>query len=188
MSSILLTGPAAEPLSLEEAKTFLRVEHSDDDEVIRALIAGARMHVEVQARTALMTQRWRMTFDRWPHHGRIAVKPGPLRSLDAVRVYDLQGHPQSVDMQAFVLDFGASTLAFMPWVLPVPARIAAGIELEVTTDFGDAATDVPEPLRQALRLLVAHWYENRGLVGATESTVLPAGFAALVTPYRMLSL
>ena len=36
MSSILLTGPAVEPLSLDEAKTFLRVEHSDDDQVIGA--------------------------------------------------------------------------------------------------------------------------------------------------------
>ncbi|HUL88440.1 MAG TPA: head-tail connector protein [Pseudolabrys sp.] len=189
MSSILLTEPAVEPLSVEEAKTFLRVEHSDDDEVIRALVAGARMHVEAQARIALVTQRWRLTFDRWPHHGRIAVKPGPLRSLDAVRVYDLQGHPQSVDTQAFVPDFGASTLAFMPWMLSVPGRIAAGIELDVTIGFGDAATDVPEPLRQALRLLVAHWYENRGLVGAAnESLVLPASLAALIAPYRTLSL
>ena len=42
MSSKLLTGPAVEPLSLDEAKTFLRVEHSDDDQVIGALIASAR--------------------------------------------------------------------------------------------------------------------------------------------------
>ena len=33
-----------------------------------------------------------------------------------------------------------------------------------TVGYGDAAGDVPEPLRQAIRLLVAHWYENRGLV------------------------
>jgi len=189
MSPILLTGPAAEPLSLEEAKTFLRVEHGDDDELIGALIAGARMHVEGQARLGLITQHWRMVFDCWPHHGRIAVKPGPLRSLNAVRVYDLQSHPQSVDTQAFVPDFGASTLAFMPWALPAPGRNAAGIEIDVTIGFGDGANDVPEPLRQALRLLVAHWYENRGLVGAANSTaILPASLAALVAPYRLLSL
>ncbi|MFZ0353176.1 MAG: head-tail connector protein [Pseudolabrys sp.] len=189
MSSILLTGPAVEPLSLDEAKTFLRVEHSDDDQVIGALIASARMHVEAQAKIALLTQNWRMVFDCWPHHGRIVVRPGPLRALSAVRVYDINSNPHIVDTQAFVPDFGVSTLAFMPWALPVPGRIAAGIELDVAIGFGDAAADVPEPLRQAIRLLVAHWYENRGLTGtANEAAILPASFAALIASYRELSL
>lgn len=49
MSSILLTGPAAEPLSLEKAKTFLRVEHSDDDEVIRRLPPSVSCAVHCQS-------------------------------------------------------------------------------------------------------------------------------------------
>lgn len=189
MSSKLLTGPAVEPLSLDEAKTFLRVEHSDDDQVIGALIASARMHVEAQAKIALITQSWRMVFDCWPHHGRIVVRPGPLKALSAVRVYDIDGNPHIVDTQAFVPDFGASTLAFMPWALPAAGRIAAGIELDVSVGFGEAAADVPEPLRQAIRLLVAHWYENRGLIGtANVAAMLPASFAALIASYRVLSL
>ena len=77
----------------------------------------------------------------------------------------------------------------MPWTMPVPGRIAAGIELDVTFGFGDAAADLPEPLRQAIRLLVAHWYENRGLVAAADkSTVLPSTVAALISSYRVLSL
>ena len=59
----------------------------------------------------------------------------------------------------------------------------------MTVGYGDAAIDVPEPLRQAIRLLVAHWYENRGLiVPAASIAVLPATVAALIAPYRMLSL
>ena len=51
------------------------------------------------------------------------------------------------------------------------------------------ATNVPEPLRQAIRLLVAHWYENRGIVAAGgEVAVLPQSVAALIAPYRVLSL
>ena len=189
MSSILLTGPAIEPLSLEEAKTFLRVEHDDDDQLIAALIASARMQIEGQGKIALISQDWRVVLDCWPHHGRIAVKPEPLKALNAARVYDFQGQPQTVDTQAFVADLGNSTFAFMPWTMRVPGRIAAGIELDVTVGFGDAATDVPDSLRQAIRLLVAHWYENRGLVaGADKSVVLPSTVAALIAPYRVLSL
>src|SRR5690242_14642320 len=81
MPSILLTPPAVEPLSLAEAKAFLRVEHDDDDDIIAALIAGARIHVEAQTRRALITQSWRLVRDCWPQDGRIEVRPAPLRSL-----------------------------------------------------------------------------------------------------------
>ena len=169
MPSILLTAPAVEPVTLDEARSFLRVEHNDDDEVIAALVAGSRIHVEAQTRRALITQSWRITADNWPQDGRLAILPAPLQALTAARVYDLDGNAQDVDLQAFVPDLGASALVFAPWALPAPGRIAAGIELDVTVGYGDAAVDVPEPLRQAIRLLMAHWYENRGLVasGAT---------------------
>ncbi len=70
LSAILLTGPAIEPLSLVEAKAFLRVATSDDDDVIAALIADARFHVEAQTRRALITQNWRMALDARPDDGR----------------------------------------------------------------------------------------------------------------------
>jgi uncharacterized phiE125 gp8 family phage protein len=188
MSSILLTAPAIEPLSLAEAKAFLRVETPDDDDVIGALIAGSRIHVEAQTRRALITQSWRICVDGWPDGGSLPILPAPLQSLTAARVYDFDNVAQALDTAAFVLDKGASALIFAPWALPAPGRVAAGIELDVTVGYGNAAIDVPEPLRQAIRLLVAHWYENRGLVAAGTTTVLPATVAALIAPYRMLSL
>ncbi|HZP70640.1 MAG TPA: head-tail connector protein [Pseudolabrys sp.] len=188
MSSILLAPPAAEPLTLAEAKAFLRVETAEDDALIAALIAAARLHVETQAGLALITQGWRMVLDCWPGSGRITVRPGPLRALTGARVFDFDGEAHALDTQAFVPDAGASSLAFMPWALPVPTRLAAGIELDVTVGFGDAAADVPEPLRQAIRLLAAHWYENRAAVPGHDSAPLPPGAAALIAAYRMPAL
>src|SRR5829696_8666709 len=91
MSAILLTRPAVEPVTLADAKAYLRVEHSDDDAVISALIAGARSHIEAQTRRALITQTWRFVRDAWPRDGRIAVVPSPLRQIIAARVYRLDG-------------------------------------------------------------------------------------------------
>ncbi|KQZ01664.1 hypothetical protein ASD45_12970 [Pseudolabrys sp. Root1462] len=188
MSSILLTAPAVEPLSLAEAKAFLRVEHNDDDDVIGSLIASARIHVEAQTRRALITQGWRLTRDAWPAAGRLNVVPAPLKALTAVRVYDGGGNAASLDLQSFVVDTAGSAIAFAPWAVAQPGRSVAGIELDITAGYGDAAGDVPEALRQAVRLLVAHWYENRGLATPGAVTVLPATVAALIAPYRMLSL
>ena len=188
MSSILLTAPAAEPLSLAEAMAFLRVEHGDDDDVIASLIAAARLHVEAQTRRALITQGWRLTRDAWPADGRLNVVPAPLQALAAVRVTDAGGNAAPLDLQNFVVDTAGSAIVFAPWAVPPPGRSAAGIGLDVTLGYGDAAGDVPEPLRQAVRLLTAHWYENRGLATAGSITVLPLTVAALVAPCRVLSL
>src|SRR5262245_2558975 len=104
MSSILLDGPAVEPVSLAEAKAHLRVAHDDDDDAITALIAGARVHVEAQTRRALITQTWRLSRDVWPANGRIPVLPAPLRELVAARIYKLDGSTQAIDPGVFAID------------------------------------------------------------------------------------
>jgi uncharacterized phiE125 gp8 family phage protein len=177
----------AEPISLAEAKAFLRIEHDDDDDVITALITGARVYVEAQTRRALITQSWRLTRDAWPQTGRLAVRPGPLQSLQAARVYDGGSAPVELDVGGFFPDVAGSELVFAPWVMPAAER-AAGIQLDVTVGYGDAAVDVPEPLRQAIRLLTGHWYENRGVTAPGTTSTLPVTVPALLSPYRMVSL
>jgi uncharacterized phiE125 gp8 family phage protein len=190
MPSILLNGPAVEPLALAEAKAYLRVETSDEDETIAALIAAARLHVEAQTRRALITQSWRLTLDAWPECGRVTLRPAPLQSLSAARVYDANNVAHALDLQNFVPDLAASSINFASWAVAQPERAASGIELDVVCGYGDGAEVVPEALRQAIRLLVAHWYENRGLVvpGAMSLASLPSTAAALIAPYRMVSL
>jgi uncharacterized phiE125 gp8 family phage protein len=189
MSAILLIPPSAEPWTLAEVKDFLRVEHGDDDAIIAALTAAARGRVEAMTRRALLVQRWRFVLDRWPGNGRLDPHMGPLRSVIAARVFDAANNAHSIDIETFVVDAAADIIASPCWALPQPGRTTAGIELDVELGYGALATDVPDALRHAIRMLVAHWYENRGLVaiGATVA-VLPAGLDALVAPYRVLSL
>jgi uncharacterized phiE125 gp8 family phage protein len=188
MSAVLLTAPVAEPLSLADARDFLRVSHSDDDAVIAALIAAARGQIEAQTRCALMTQTWRVACDAWPNDGRIRPRLAPLRSLAAVRVFDAGGTARPLNASAFVVDTAAGVVAAPAW-LPAPGRSLAGIELDLVCGFGDAASDVPELLRHALRTLVAHWYDNRGLVAIGQSiAMMPASVAAMIAAYRVRSL
>jgi len=189
MSAILLTAPSVEPLTLAEAKAFLRVEHADDDDLIASLVAGARGHVEAATRRALVTQTWRLFLDVWPESGCLEVLPAPLQAVVAARVHASDGAIE-LDPDVFVADSGRApaVLAFAPRALPAPARARAGIEIDVRTGYGDAAVDAPEPLRQALRLLLAHWYENRGVVAGDGAGASPESVRALIAPYRVLGL
>lgn len=66
MPSRLISPPAAEPISLEDAKLHLRVSVTDDDSLITSLITAAREHAEVICRRAFISQQWLMTGDRFP--------------------------------------------------------------------------------------------------------------------------
>ncbi len=189
MPAILLTAPASEPLSLADAKAFLRVEHDDDDAVIAALIAAARNHVEALTRLGLMTQTWRIVRDDWPRDGRIRPRLGPLQSVAAARIYNEVGVVSTIDVARFVTDTASGAIAAPGWSLPQPGRAAAGIELDVVIGFGAAASDVPQVLLQAIRMLVSHWYENRSLVAIGQTVaMLPPSVNAMIASYRVMSL
>jgi uncharacterized phiE125 gp8 family phage protein len=189
MPSILLTPASLEPLTLAEAKAHLRVEHNDEDALIGALIKSARVHVEAATRRALITQRWRLVRDEWPSGGRLMIAPAPLKQLVAARVYNSDGGTQALDLAAFIVDKAAAVLTLTPGAVVTPGRSAAGIEIDLDAGYGDAAADVPEPLRQAIRLLLAHWYDNRGIAAASgETAARPASVSALIAPYRVLAL
>ncbi len=66
MSTVLLTPPTAEPVSLVEAKLHLRVEDNADDVLIGALITATRMQAEHDTRRALVTQTWVTALDKFP--------------------------------------------------------------------------------------------------------------------------
>lgn len=189
MSAILLSAPALEPLTVAEAKSYLRVETDDDDAVIASLIAAARSHVEAITRRALIAQTWRTVLDGWPPDGRLRLRMGPLRALIAARVFDANGNASTIDTATFVLDTAAGVVAAPAWALPQPGRAVAGIELDIQLGYGTAAADVPDALRHAIRVLVAHWYDNRGQVAIGQSVpMIPPTVTAILNSFRVLSL
>lgn len=144
MSAFLLTGPQAEPLSVSDAKHFLRVEHDEDDSIIAGLIASARNQIEAHTRLGLLLQTWRVVLDRWPEQGRVKPRLGPLRALTAARIYNGSGVATPLEASRFALDLAANAIAAQGSP-PLPGRSVAGIELDLEIGFGAEATDVPPP-------------------------------------------
>ena len=66
MSMQLIAEPLVEPVTLDEAKLFLRIDTLDDDALLANLIMASRRVIELTTRTCLLQQTWRFGVDRWP--------------------------------------------------------------------------------------------------------------------------
>ena len=151
MSLTLLTPPAEEPLTLADAKAFAKIETSDDDTLVQALIVAARLHVEAATRRLLVTQSWRLALSAISTDGVVVIPVAPVQAVVAMRLRDKAGGTLLVDPAAYSGDLAAA-----PAALTVKASIPAGGRLEIDLALGyGAAGAVPEPLRLALRLRVA---------------------------------
>src|SRR5512144_89546 len=88
MTLRLITPPTVEPVSVETAKLFLRVDGNDEDALIASLVKGARETGEELARRAFLTQTLEMVMDDWPPRFVLALMRPPLQSIISVKHYD----------------------------------------------------------------------------------------------------
>lgn len=191
MVHVLTAAPAAEPISLAEAKAHLRVDTDDEDTLISSLIVAARMLTERSLGLALITQSWSHFLDAVPQRGCVALPLGPVQSVSAVRLHDGDGGTSTVDTGGYDTDL-LSDPARVVLTAAVPSlglRPFNGFEVAFVAGYGDAATDVPQPIRQALLLLVAHWFERREPVELGPGPQgVPAVAGGLLQPYRRVRL
>jgi uncharacterized phiE125 gp8 family phage protein len=183
MKRILLEGPAVEPVLLAEAKAHLRLDGSAEDDLVGALIVAARVAVETEIRRVLIAQSWRAIIDDWPAGGPLALPLQPAISVEALRWVDPSGAAIELDPENYEFDAADSSV--------ILDRVVGAVRYEVdfTAGYGATGADVPQPLRQAIRLLVTHWYENRSAVVLGEdASATPLGFRELVAPYRRMAL
>lgn len=190
MALVLTGAPALEPVTVSEAKAHLRVDGTIEDTLIGSLILTSRLHIEAALGLALISQGWRLKLDRWPKAGAVELPLGPVQAVTAVRVLDGAGVAQTVPPESYVADVAgnpARVVARGGW--PAPGQPANGVEIDFRAGFGATADDVPAPVRQALLLLVAHWYEHRDPieVGSKDAAIPPA-VSNLLQPYRAVRL
>jgi uncharacterized phiE125 gp8 family phage protein len=187
MPAILTTPPAVEPVTLAETKGHLRVSHADEDDAITRMILSARRHLELQTGLCFITQTWSCFRDAWPEAGDVKLPVAPVMSLGDVKVYGEDDIAAVIDPAHYFLD-GVSRPARLVLrnsrIWPPPGRQANGIEIAVTAGYGATASAVPQPLREALLQLVAHWYGHRG----DETVRLPLQIDAIIADFREVRL
>ena len=210
-SLIVKTPPAVEPISLAEAKAHLRVDMTDDDATIQHLIRSARHALETRYDRAIITQSLVLGRDYFPsfyglgytwtpggwfgqywmtqyttqelNWGYIALRP-PVQSITSVTYIDTSGNSQIWPSTNYGLDGDSEPgrLYLLPGkTFPTTAQQLATVKIEFVS--GNTSPDlVPADIREAVKLLMAHYYENR------EETVTGSRLVSLQLPYGVQQL
>lgn len=149
--------PAAEPITLPEAKKHVRAEyHTDDDAYLGTLIAAARDHVERYSGAFVAHRSVTIKCDRFVDF--CAVPAAPLQSV-AITYVDPDGAPQTLPDTVYELrNDGLDTEIALKFGQSWPC-IQHGSRVTVTAVAGYETT--PPALKHALLLWIGSAYEVR---------------------------
>ena len=204
-----LGEPANEPLLLSEVRDHLRIDHSEEDAYLGALITASRIYAESWTGLHLVDQTLKVTLDQWPvgrrGHWWSGLTDGPLTSLfgtvdnfrlpvapvskiNEIRTLGTDGSFTQWDSGLYRLVGGVDPALELAsgasW--PPPAGKTGGIEISVTAGFGPDWNSVPAAIRQAMLMIVARLYAARG--DSPAEAMRTTGAATLLAPFRRVKL
>lgn len=177
MSLTLISPPQAEPVLLAELKEHLKIEGALEDALIAGLIVAARQTIEAKFQIAVMPQSWRLELDLVPET-QIILPLSPVISIDAVGVAR-NGIAEALPPASY--DYQTGNVGRVRVHAPVSGGELRALIITFTAGWADAAS-VPDAIKLAIKLLAAHYYENRE--GAPRIPEL----AAFIAPYRQVRL
>ena len=200
-------------ITLAEAKTHLRLEGSDDDTYLNALISTAQFAVEKYTGRAITNQTLKLGLDGLPYAddnkyypegfftapdinrslGYIVLPRPPLVSVTHLKYYDEDNTATTFATSNYHVDTQTEPGRLVlkrgkTFPSASDLRTANAYEITYVAGYGSSRDDVPTPIKQAIKLLVAHLYENRELVSQNSVNTIPYTVGQLLQPYRVIRL
>lgn len=178
MNTVQISGPASEPVSLADAKLFLRVENSLEDDLISLLITAARQHAERYTGRTIGAQTFDTYYDSLEDD--VDLPRGPLTAVAGVYYTDTAGVETLWPSSAYYIDLAGGRICPLDgWPT---AREYAGYRVRYTAGYAT----VPEGIRAAILRIVSDLYEHRqDVMSRSISYELPMSAAVLLAPYRV---
>lgn len=198
MAIKVVTPPTGDVIELADAKSHLRVPASQTlfDSDITAKLAAAVAYIQERCGRALLTQSWMLALDRfpnarWPNRRSqiIQLDGGPVSAITDFSYIDETGTQQTLAANSYQSDLvgDIARLAPLPqqcW--PQTQRDALNqVQITYTVGYGDES-DVPDPLKQAILLVLGDFWVNREAALDSRYYVINQAVESLIFPHRII--
>jgi hypothetical protein len=207
-----LSAPAAEPVTLAQAKAQLVVDTTDDDALISALITAARQYCEKQMQRAIFNRSIVMAYDFFPYpslHGSIGINDRhtlyglywrqfalklaypACESVESITYTDLSGNTQTVGSSLYYVDTFSEPARIVPnpglyWPY-TQSYLPGSVQITYTAGtWGDGVevNNCPQAICQAILLLVGYWYRQRDAATTNPDKANAFSVDNLLSPYK----
>lgn len=192
-SPVLVSAPAQEPVTLSEAKTFFKVDGTDEDALITSLLVTARRLCEEYTKRAFITQTWKLVLDRFPVDEdadeleimlgldtpqAIQLSRQPIQSITSIKTTDTANTQTTVASATYTFDqSGGRVLLNSGYSWPTDLRADAAVEITTVNGYGDNGGTVPDPIKQAILTSAYAMYSSR------QCGALPDACKMMLAPY-----
>lgn len=184
------TAPPQEALPVDALRAQLRLgsgfelpQDASEDAALAGFLRAAIATVEARTGKVLLRRQFRMRLQRWRDEVAQPLPLAPVQSIDAFEIEDGRGNISPIDAQRWRLvpDTQRPLLAAVSGALPQISRNGFAT-IRFTAGFGEGWAEVPADLSQAVLLLGARYYEDRGISDGVGA--LPFSVSALLERWR----
>lgn len=168
-------------VSLANMKEFLRVDHSDEDTTITALLDAASAFVSDYTNRHFATDGSAIFY--LPRFRASALAYGPVKTISSITYADGNGDTQTLETSRYYLDKVRDNTCIIYFHDVPTVELYNAMPIAITATVGT----LPTPnVKHAVRMLVAHWYENRRNVVMGNPTEVPMGVQSLLNVERII--
>ncbi len=182
---VLVNDPATKVVSVDDIKAQLRIDSSDENDLLGYYIDAATDMAENYCNRHFITHQYKLYFNEKVDKASLIFPNCTLEEAGSnkpVNWVDENGAAQSSD-KAYIDAFSNPSLVYLSSDFPnttLKDNAANTFYFWFNTGYGSASSDVPEAIKQAIKLIVADMYYFR----EDRKRQFPMASQILLQPYK----
>lgn len=184
---IRTVAPASYPVTAAEVKAQLQIDSGDTtwDTLIDNFIAAATAYLDGYSGIlgrCIISQTWEARFECFEEEFEL---PFPDVSAVVVKYYDTSGTLQTYSSSNYQLVQEACGSVVSVYLTSTWPAVYLNREDKVVITMTVGYSSVPAAIKQAILMIIGHWFTNRETVAIGQTVAdIPFGASALLAPFR----